>query len=258
MKFIFTLILTLSINLSVSSQEDSINFFKTLLKTEIKPESQVQILINLSRLNSLNHPDSSLIYANRAIIKAKEANFKKGLAHSFFIKGKAIESEKDYKKAIELFLLCSESFSKLKMIPNIAKSYHRLGFNYYKTGNNDSSLIYLEKALTLFDNKKNPSNVADAKRLMALSYWSMGNYAKGITSINSALQQFISLQDSNQIALCHNTKGAILWGLTDYENALKNFFEALSIRVATHDKEDKIIITILEWFITTGQKKMMP
>lgn len=120
--------------------------------------------------------DSSFYYLNLAEYYYKKNNDLAGLAYLLNNKAGIYFYNKQYKEAIDKYLLALESFKKIGVTGEEKYILNNLGISYKEIGNLELSEAYLNKSLQIAKLDADSNHIADLYKNYALLYESMGNF----------------------------------------------------------------------------------
>jgi len=125
--------------------------------------------------------------------------------------GMVYYANKEYGNALDYFkrkaLYINREYLN-KIHPRVAQNYNWIGLTYLMLGKYDSSLKFLNDALTIRKNQlnKNHIDIADSYTSMALLYQKKGNYSKSLDLYKKSLDIFKSNKNRNYIILDNQQK----------------------------------------------------
>lgn len=111
----------------------------------------------------------------------------------------------------------------------VADAYNSLGNCFWRLGDLDSALYYLQRGLDFRKDVNDARGMAVGYNLMGLVYWRKGNTERSYTSYLSALAIRESLGDANEISLINNNIGLIFQRMKYYDLAEEHILKGLSI-----------------------------
>lgn len=111
----------------------------------------------------------------------------------------------------------------------VADAYNSLGNCFWRLGELDSALHYLQVGLEFRKDVNDPRGLAVNYNLMGLVYWRKGNTEKSYRSYLSALAIREGLGDVNEISLINNNIGLIFQRMKYYDLAEEHILKGMSI-----------------------------
>jgi len=107
--------------------------------------------------------------------------------------------------------------------------YNTLGLNYWKLGELDSALVFLEKSVALRTELNIPGNIGVAYNNLGVLYWKKGNFEKAYVNYSRALEYREKTGDFKGVVLVLNNLGLIYQRLKYFDYAQKSILRALRI-----------------------------
>jgi signal transduction histidine kinase/Tfp pilus assembly protein PilF len=191
--FLFVLaIFVLSGVYAQNSPQDSVN----MALQKASDEEKITILQKLIISLWLNHPDSAMVYARKAIQIAKGLKNPRYLAIGNRMMG---------------------------------------GVQSYR-GDYDSSLIYNKKALALSIAAKDTTLINNAMNNVGLVYYHLGDYTEALENLFRSLNLKKKIKQDYGMGLTLNNIGLVYTKLKDYDKARQYFQEALIVCERLKDK----------------------
>ncbi|HJS55099.1 MAG TPA: tetratricopeptide repeat protein [Chitinophagaceae bacterium] len=99
-----------------------------------------------------------------------------------------------------------------------------------------TSIVYLEKALSIFRKLNDKKGIAATLNNQSSYYHRVGSYAKALEAATESLRLFEELKDTEAIGAVTNVIGNIYNNQSDFTTALDYFLKALAIRQQIGDK----------------------
>ncbi len=213
--------------------------------------SKVDVLLELSRLNSGNDPFKAYQYARQADSISQKSKFSKGQIKAVLAMAIARENAGAYANAVELneqaFILAETNrLEELK-----AKSLLNLSNVYFASGDLVSSTTYIKQAIVIYE------KIQD-KKGRAYSYMAFGNiageskqYEEAINWYQKSLAIKQQLNDEMGIAKTLSNIGLILKLQGKYDEALEYSFKSLEIkkRLSNANSVSNTLSTVSEIYL---------
>lgn len=226
----FTLILVfVFIVFSVKSQtktEHPKRIFEQNVKTDT---STINLLNKISEEKSRNDPDSSLIYAQKALLNAEITSYNIGILHSYKNIATAYYFKGLYNLAIDFFqkaLLIAKEENNQKELSEI---YNDIGVTYRILGFYNKALTYYYKALKIAEDTKDDFNISNSLNNIAIVYKKQGLNDKALQYYKESLKMAIKIGDEFGTLITYNNIGVLYKKLENYDKATVCFLKALSI-----------------------------
>ena len=186
-----------------------------------------------------NNPDSALIYLNRALKLAKNSLFKheivknlSGIAEAYSIKSSDKESINYYRETVNSAQ--AYGFSNMEIENSLKLSTLLLKKSPIE------ALELSEKALTLYEEKDNPSGIAQAHLSLGLCYEQKGSFALAVKSFDKAVEIGRPIRNHTLVAQSLMHLAQLYQNSENYGKALDNYYQAIDIG----EREDNLNLVI--------------
>ncbi|MBI3502186.1 MAG: SpoIIE family protein phosphatase [Bacteroidetes bacterium] len=153
MRKIISYSLFFAISCSCLGQQNKIDSLLTLLAKEKVDTNKIKILLQVAKeeFNS----DKLVFYCDSAINLSGRINYKKAIGDANVLEGRYYLFQNiDYSKAAEKFYTSLKIREEINDIKGISNSYFRLGQVYSSVQNNEKSIEYLKKAISINEKQK--------------------------------------------------------------------------------------------------------
>jgi len=201
-------------------------------------KARIKILIELSREEEGNHPNTSVQYATDAYEIAVQNGYKQEIIQSLLQLGKSYIRTSDYIKAVEWANKALEMASDQKMEKEIASAKGVLSLIYYELGDYEKSSKFD------FENLKYYELINDQKQIgltlgnIGIDFINQGNYKKGLEYLNKSFDIAVKNSDFHGMAYQYNNiAGAYAEYYNDSRIALGYYKKALEINKKLEDKQ---------------------
>src|SRR5882724_2317647 len=158
-RLLFTIFLLQLFSFAESQRFVDIDSARLLLGKTNSDEAKVLIYADLSFTYAFLQVDTSIWYAQKAILLAKQLEFKEGEATGMFSYGWALWASGNYDKAIEAALRSLNLYKDLKNYETIAISYMQLAVLYRDAGDYVLALKYGMLSKDLFESLEFPRDL---------------------------------------------------------------------------------------------------
>ncbi len=197
------------------------------LRHEMPDTSRVQLYIALGKQYINQHPDSALLYLNKAANLAQTIGYIKGIIRAYANQTDVLNRQLAFDQALQLNRKSLALAKKHRLKQQIANSYQNLGISYSYKGEYETSLDYYLKSLSIYEGlQSKPSLQITYSNLCALYTINIRDYSKAIYYGEKALQLAHESQDNTAIASARLNMGAALMHLKKYSEAKVSFQEA--------------------------------
>ena len=205
--------------------------------------SRIPVLVNLWRSFAYNDVEKGKYYASQILELSTKADFKKGIATghlrlgaSHGIDGFEDKARVEYLKALAIYRLpeINDSVQQAVLLFNI-------GLGFKSSGNYDSTLLYLEQAKRIFDQKGSPRQKGAIYDGLSGVYYETGDYEACIENALEAVKIFEEAGENVRLADSQYKIGQASSAIGNYSEALKYFKISRNIYREDHDKQYEAI-----------------
>ncbi len=204
-KIFFLLLLIFSSRLGVAQENKEIDSLKALLSKAKEDSLKVNTLIELSKLYVYD-PDTSIIYADKAIELSEKLGYRRGLAQAWKYSGLGRFNQGDFLGTVQ----------------------------------------YYERSLAMFDSIGDKVGLASMYSNMGNIYFNQGDDVKATEWYFKSLKMAEAISDSSRIITMLNNIGAVYMNKeSNYDKALQNLWMAYPLSMAltggkAKNKEDLV------------------
>jgi signal transduction histidine kinase len=226
--FFFWLILCATdLGLAQSNRSDSL---RHVVNTSLEDTTLVNTLIELATFYRFSDMDSTLKYADRAAVKAKDANFTRGKLNARYLQAIVHYNRGDYQKTAEIARQSLQEAGSKKYQRERAQLNQLIGISYSARGSYQPGLSYFFEAYNLFKELENDLGIFQNLNNIGVSYLKLKDYREAL-GIFSELDSLRALESST-ISIPVNL-GFIYYELGQLEKA-----EQQLMRVILFDGDD--------------------
>ena len=199
---------------------------------------------NISKCNLLNNialeclesnPSEAILYADKAFHLSFHLDYKKGLATSYLIQGKANQTLNNFEEALDDFFSSLILQGDLNNENEIAEIYYRLGRICKTIGNYEQALEYCLNSLRIREKQKDSLSIAEIYNTMGSIYKYLGNYDQSLEYYFKCLKIQKTHRKEGVSGYIYNNIGIVYKRLNKQEEALKYYAKSLEIRKKNHD-----------------------
>lgn len=195
------------------------------LSSSTKDSSIVDSLNSVGYNYRLTDPETTLVYARRALTLSKEIKYTNGLAEAYRISGIAFSYLGKRDKAISCYLIALSSFKASKNLVGEAKIYNNIG-NLYREIDYDKALEYYKKALSLAKILKDNELIAGHYLNIGIVYFSKADFKKSLEFTLKSHSIYKKLNHEVGIILALQTLGVVYNKTNQSDKAEKYLLEA--------------------------------
>ena len=245
MKLLFPIFLVLagSLFLPGFSQQSKIDSLHSRLAKEAIDTSVVDILLDISFEYRNSKPDSTISYAERALVRAEEIKYLDGEVLALRNIALGFQKKGDYETSISYLNRAVEKACDNE-ISSLGDVYNTLGTTYYFTGNYDSAIFYFNEGAEIFAGYQEWNDQAGNFANIGVIAETQGNELKALEYYQLALNIFEREGNESGMANIRSNMGSILEGQGKYDEALEMYESTLAYDVESNN--------VLGAAITTG------
>ncbi|KUJ59340.1 hypothetical protein AR687_23305 [Flavobacteriaceae bacterium CRH] len=218
-----------SIVCAQSTEIDSLQHVLRVTKADTAKVNQYNVIADLYK--EIN-PDSTLFYAQKAVVLSTKANYNFGLATAFMNKGNASIILGNYPVALKYFKNAQTEFEIiLRKNPTraikkgLARAYASSGVVYSEQSNYTLALKNDEKALQLYQEIEEQLSISKVLNNIGIVYKSQLIYPKALHYFKEAHKIQLALGEENAPMTLTNI-GVIYFEMGEYQNAIQYYEQA--------------------------------
>jgi signal transduction histidine kinase len=235
----FTLLGAFICSFSVAfAQRQEIDSLKKALPKFAESDTNYINTLNVLAFKYYNiNPDTTLIWAEKALALANQSWYDKGKVEALRNKGVAADIKGDYAQALKLYLQALPIAEKIAYKMGIANLYNDIALIYQNQGKYAEALENFFNSLKIFEVIVDKQGVAVSLGNIAFIYENQGKYAEALENCFKSLKIFEEIDDKKGIGNSLNNIAIIYENQGKYPEALKNHFKALKIREGIGDRQ---------------------
>ena len=262
-QFIFSLLFSSFFALPLYAQSNKIDSIKTLLSTAKVDTIENKLYLDIGLEFEKFNVDSSFVYYEMALNKAKRSNFLFGEANAkIFLSKYYILHFNDYKTAykytldakiiLEKLLLNETTTGRDKILEKLISVYSGLSVYYFNIGKNDVSVYFIRKCLNLAKIIKNDN-------LIARSYYNLGHHSLMVGDFPAALNWFllsIKIREKIDATNLHELYigiGDVYSNLKKYSTALEFYTKVFKLGNKNFDANVRSYISIGNMYLKQNE-----
>ncbi len=218
------------------SQNRIIDSLKASLKTQGNDTVKVNTLNALSNtyIGSINDVKAAKHYADQSLVLAKQLNFKKGIAYSYFYFGIYYWRTGDYSISLSYFKNALLIFSKINYQKGIALVNVNMGPVYNSQGNYAEALICLMKGIKIKEELAVKNDIFGAYNALGVTYACQAKYPQAYAYFLKSLKEDIN--DKATATMTYNNIGYMFSQQEKLNEALIYYFKAIPLQKEMNDK----------------------
>ena len=197
-------------------------------------------LLEISKTFWYKNPDSSIIFANKALKLSKEINYQTGIGFALKNLGVAYDLKGDLLQALKNNLLALKIGTALKNQDLIGSTCNNIGNIYDKSGDHKQALIFHNKALDIARKEKDENAVATSLLNIGAIFKEEKQFDKAIAFETQAIAISIRTKDSLSLSIAFHNLAETYFQQKKYKEAIDFNLRSLQISNKIDDREGKI------------------
>ncbi len=224
------LLLFLSLSVNVLSQNLKLDSLKTELKTHTEKDTNKVKMLNDIAYASYGYDQEQLKdYADRATVLAKDINFIKGEARSYYLKGLYYISKRELDSCRTQATQGLVLHKQVENNPGISSCYYLLGQTYHAEGDYDNALLLFNQALEIYRVENDRTSQAMILSGMGYVLNDKGDFEEAENLLKESIAIYESLNDKKGLLSPLNNLALVYTRQDRHQEALGCFQEALTI-----------------------------
>jgi len=193
-------------------------------------DERIQILNTLATKYWYINPDSSIIFASRALELAQTTEDRMHEAEAYHKLGGAYYFLSDYSKALENYKQSLLIRKKLMDNEGVAKITNNIGMIYQELGSYDKALDNYMIALQFYEASQDEKKIAVILNNIGAVYGDLKNYDKALLSYMHSLEIKQKLDDKSGIASTLHNIGRAYHNLFEYDKAIEYYERSVILK----------------------------
>jgi signal transduction histidine kinase len=207
-----------------------------LLVSRAEDEEKIQLLNDIAWEYRLSYPDSSVIYARKAIDLGQSKGIMQGIAQSLNYMGIASVYQGRYTDAFSFHQQALEHAELYNDSTQIAHAYNSLGRLFFSQGDQIKSYNYYHQALEIFERLKDQQGAAYCYKSLAQLYTLQNENTKALEMLHKTLRIRQESDDKRGMISVYKDLALIAQKDGDYAAALTFLEKAKDISTETSDQ----------------------
>lgn len=210
------------------SQQSPADSLKQVIANLNADTTKVNALLDLSAQVFGKQPDTAMIYANEALVLARELNFRKGEGYALKNIGLAYYVKGDFKEVYNYWQQSLEVFKAIEDQLGISNLNNNIGAVHFNYADYSKALENYLESLKAAERLGDPLRIATAlSNIGAVYSKNPSTYDKALDFYQRAVPYFEQTGDLEAIGTTEVNIGEIYLIRNDYESALSYFEKAL-------------------------------
>lgn len=207
-------------------------------ESKLQIDNLIRQAIALRQENSVKCIELSM----QALVLAKKANYKKGIAECHYNIGIAHFNKSDFNSSLEHLHEAELQFSRLDLKKQIAETLNAIGVVNKSYGFMDNSLDSHLKALKIFNEIDDKKGMASANNNLGVLYKVQGEYSKALQYFEKALEIYRKAEETTGLIMALGNIANIYRQTGNDNKAIEYNMQALEIAERIGDKKNNSLI----------------
>lgn len=186
--------------------------------------------------DNAGNPDEGFRYADSIELLAQAANYRKGMAYAFDIRGWAWHNKGHHTEALALFHRELDIFNQLNDLEGQGRTFNNIASCWHEMAVQDSSIVYKLKSLTVRERIGKPGDIAAALSNIGNTYVDVQAYDKGIEMLRRALRIRRQLGEEKRSMYTHNNLAVAYGKKGDFEKSVAHADTGIAIALKYNNK----------------------
>ena len=195
MKKLLLYILLIPFSLIAQDVEAIIDQSKQALQEAKTDSSRASICSDLAWYYAQVSVDSALVYGNQALSIAKKINHERLIAQAYNDLSTVYLIKGDYQTSLDQSRKALAIRKKLKDDAGIASIHFKMGNNFFKLSEYDSTMHHYFIALKYYEEQNDTAVATNLRSNISSTYYSMGNYSKALKYLEDPIDYFLRTED---------------------------------------------------------------
>ena len=227
----------------VSNIFANIDSLKNILTTTANDSNKVILLNKISCELWYDDIDEALTYCDKALLLAKEIDYKSGIAQSYKYKGICYYYQDFLDKAVIEYLNSLKIYEEILDNKGIYSSCSNIGQVYWIQAKYKLAFDYFTRSLSVAKELGDKESIARSYNGIGIIFYSQGNYEKALENYLKSLGIYEKIQDKRGIAYQYDNIANIYQEQEKLDMALVNYLKSLAIQEELDDNEEGIVTT---------------
>jgi tetratricopeptide (TPR) repeat protein len=216
--------------------QTNIDSLKRILNKAITDTAKVNVLISISDIYRTNDPQKAFEYSQKAIELCQDRRPDKYSANAYMQLAICQIDLFEYKNALIYIDKAIAIFEKVKDYSNLVVALNTKGRIFDSQADYPKAIEYFTKALTLAKNHGNKNGMSICYLNLGLIYSYVDNIEKSYENIKNSIEIDSILNNKEAVATGYNNLGIIFAQTGDFTNALKFYSKAYEINLPLNNK----------------------
>jgi len=182
------------------------------------------------------NPDSSKIFADRALSLSTKLKFKPGIAFAYNTMGVFNHLQARYAEALEFYGKAKKIKEEAGDKKGMVSTQNNMGIVYYLQGQYDKALKNYVNSLQIQKTLHDTLGMAATFNYIASVHYYLSDYEKALGYYLDALGMYERVGDKSGIAQANNNVGIIYSTLGNLDKAIENYNASLDLSKQTSDR----------------------
>lgn len=220
----------LFLSTQIQSQKTAIDSLKNELSHHTqKDTTRVNLLNDLAHSYYETDSDKTIAYIEESEAISNALDFKKGLARSLLIRGRAEIERSRFEKGYQNIDEALQLYEVLQSKKGISECYSTLGFFFYRKENQKQAIEYHQKSMEINQELGNKKAISTNLSNIGKAYLELGNDVESISYFKRALDIDEEISDEEKISQNLGNIGVIYGHQGNYPLALEYYNKSIVI-----------------------------
>lgn len=158
---------------------------------------------------------------------SRRTEFKKGVAASYFLKGKYFSSKGKNVEAVEKFKEAIKAGKQTDDMRRLGDSYYALGGSYFDLKNRSEAIQFLKESIPFRLSSNDSTGLGSSYNFIGYIYWIVSEFDSAVYYFEKALSIRNQLPNLAHRATTYNNLGTVYYNWSLYDKALDHYLHSL-------------------------------
>ncbi|WP_461442485.1 tetratricopeptide repeat-containing sensor histidine kinase [Maribacter sp.] len=229
-KVVVALCCSLFLLSGVQFQSTALDSLEIALQNHKQKDSvRVNLLNEIAELSYKKNLDKTMSYVAASERISDSLGYKKGLARSLLIKGKAQIEQSRFEKAYQTIDEALQLYEVARSKKGISECYSTLGFLFYRKEDQKQAIAYHQKSMDINQELGNKEAISNDLANIGRVYFELGNYVESVSYFKRALAIDNEIGDEEKISQNLGNIGVIYAYQGNHPQALEYYNKSITI-----------------------------
>jgi tetratricopeptide (TPR) repeat protein len=228
-KYLGILFFFFHIAFTEAQNQRAVDSLLIIIKSNPSDTLMVEVLCKLASEYRYNDPEKAIGYADKALAKSEEINYKAGMTKALAVLGTVNMNQSNYEKALDYYLRSLKLSKDTGDKNGISTSNNNIGMVYWNQGKYEKALEYFLVSLKIDEELGNQTGVASSFNNIGLIYWSQNNFDKALDNFMQVITIYSQIKDKKGMAGAYSNIGGVNYYKGKKDIAIVFFKKALQL-----------------------------